>query len=50
MLDMREVGIRTGMIARAKNPRKKLPRPLVQLRGTRKLTATLLEMRALERF
>ena len=42
--------IATGMIALAKNPKKKLPRPLVQPRGRRKLTATLLEMRALERF
>ena len=42
--------IATGMIARAKNPNKKLPRPQVQLRGTRKLSVTLLEMRALERF
>ena len=42
--------IATGMIARAKYPKKKLPRPLVQPRGTRKLTATLLEIRASERF
>ena len=42
--------IATGMIARAKNPKKKLPRPLVQPCGTRKPTSTLLEMRALERF